>query len=322
MLEEVFNAAAQAAPYIGLAVAAYGVARYAATSFFTVNQKQEALITSFGKHVRTEKEPGLHMKLPWPFNIVKARVGTDLYQVSENLATKTKDDLFVSLPITIQFEVKDSAKFHFDNHNAMENMKKAVSASVRTATSGKQFQELYSDRDEVSTHVIDHLKDTVAEYGISLRRIIIDEPTAPEAVQRAFNEVRASERLMEASKNKAAAHKIEVVARAEAEKEADILRGEGKAGFREKLFNQYGVQIEGLVEKGVPREEAIKVMLDTMHQDTLRDIGHQGNMVIVTGDNSGIGNRIAELQALRPKQTPATEQDRTPAPVAMAGGPA
>lgn len=322
MLQEAFNMAAQVMPYVAYGVAAYAAARYAATSLFTVKQKEEALITSFGKHTRTEKEPGLHFKKPWPFNIVTARVGTDLLQVSEKLDTKTKDDLFVSLPITIQFEINDSAKYYFDNRNALENMKKAVSAAVRTATSGKDFQQLYSDRDEVSTHVIDQLKDTVSEYGINLRRIIIDEPTAPEQVQRAFNEVRASERLMEASKNKAAAHKIEVVARAEADKEADVLRGEGKAGFREKLFGRYGSQIDELVQKGVPREEAIKVMLDTMHQDTLRDIGHQGNMVIVTGDNSGIGNRIAELQALRPKQNPAPEQDRAPVPVAMAGGPA
>lgn len=269
--------------------------------------------------MRTEKDPGLHMKLPWPFNTVSAKVGTDLMQVEETLATKTSDDLFVQLPIAIQYEINDTGKYHFDNREPIENMKKAVSAAVRTATSGKDFQALYSDRDEVSSHVIDNIKPMVDEYGINLRRIIIDEPTAPQEVQASYNEVRASERLKEAAKNKAEAHKIKLVARAEAEKQADILRGEGKAGFRKALFHQYGEQIESLVGKGVDREEAIKVMLDTMHQDTMRDIGQQGNMVIVTPDGSGAGGRIAELQTLRPKQIPAVEQNTAPSPPAVAG---
>lgn len=316
MLGDAFNAAASVAPYIPLAIGGLLLLK---STLFTVNQKEEALITSFGKHVRTEKDPGLHMKLPWPFNTVSAKVGTDLMQVEETLATKTSDDLFVQLPIAIQYEINDTGKYHFDNREPIENMKKAVSAAVRTATSGKDFQALYSDRDEVSSHVIDNIKPTVDEYGINLRRIIIDEPTAPQEVQASYNEVRASERLKEAAKNKAEAHKIELVARAEAEKQADILRGEGKAGFRKALFDQYGEQIESLVGKGVDREEAIKVMLDTMHQDTMRDIGQQGNMVIVTPDGSGAGGRIAELQTLRPKQVPATEQNTAPPPPAVAG---
>lgn len=306
-LGSIFHAAAIGIPAIA---ATYGAVKFAASTLFTVNQKQEALITSFGKHVRTEQSPGLHLKQPWPFQVVAAKIGTDLQQVQETLATKTKDDLFVELPIAIQYEISDPAKYHFENRAAVDNMKKAVSAAVRTSTSGKQFQELYSDRDEISDHVIEQIKPIVGEYGINLRRIIIDEPTAPPQVQASFNEVRASERLMEASKNKAAAHKIELVARAEAEKQADILRGEGKAGFRKALFEQYGEQIETLVGKGVDREEAIKVMLDTMHQDTMRDIGHQGNMVIVTTDKSSdIGGGLAALQTLRPKQKPAGEQD-------------
>ena len=158
---------------------------------------------------------------PWPLQTIAAKVGTDLQQVQETLASKTKDDLFVELPIAIQYEVNDPAKFFFENRNAVDNMKKAVSAAVRTSTSGKDFQDLYSDRDEISGHVIEQIKPIVDEYGINLRRIIIDEPTAPEEVETAFNEVRASERLKEAAKNKAEAHKIELVARAEAEKQAE-----------------------------------------------------------------------------------------------------
>jgi regulator of protease activity HflC (stomatin/prohibitin superfamily) len=277
--------------------AALGVAAIAALPMmlFTVREKQEALVTSFGKLIRTEKNPGLRMKMPW-HKVTK--VGTDLQQESETLETKTKDDLFVKLPIAIQFEITDTGKYFFSNRDAVATMKKSVSAAVRTASAGREFQELYGDRDEISTAVIDHIKKDVEEFGINLRRIIIDEPTAPQEVQNAFNEVRASERLREAAKNKAEAHKIEVVARAEAEKTADVLRGQGKAGYRKEIFDQYSAQIGKLVESGTPREEAISVMMRAMEQDTLRDVGEKGNLVIVNNGGTGGASGIAEVQTL------------------------
>ena len=68
--------------------------------FYTVKQRQEALITSFGKHVGTTETPGFKMKAPWPFQVVEKKIPTDLQQVEEMLDTKTKDNLFVGLPIT------------------------------------------------------------------------------------------------------------------------------------------------------------------------------------------------------------------------------
>ena len=297
-----------------------GLLAYLSTSIFTVDQKTEALITTFGKHTRTEKEPGLHLKWPWPFNVIANTVSTDLLQVQENLATKTKDDLFVSLPIAIQFEVADTAKYHFDNRNAIDNMKKSVSQAVRTATSGKDFQELYSDRDEVSNAVIDHIKKDVQEFGINIRRIIIDEPTAPQEVQNAFNEVRASERLKEAARNKAEAYKIEIVAKAEGDKTADVLRGEGKAGYRKAIFDQYSEQIGKLEAAGVPRKEAIQVMMQAMEQDTLRDVGEHGNAVVFNNGGHSSPAALAEMQAVRSLTAEQDNHRRPPAaPSAMPG---
>ena len=311
---------AGASAFLGVPIAAMALTGAAvaaglswlSSSVFTVDQKTEALITTFGKPTRTEANPGLHLKWPWPFNMIAETVSTDLQQVQENLATKTKDDLFVSLPIAIQFEVADTAKFHFDNRQAVENMKKSVSQAVRTSTSGKDFQELYSERDEVSNAVIAHVAEQVKEFGINIRRIIIDEPTAPQEVQNAFNEVRASERLKEAAKNKAEAYKIEIVAKAEGDKTADILRGEGKAGYRRAIFDQYSEQIAKLEESGVPRHEAIDVMMRAMEQDTLRDVGEHGNAVVFNSSSSGPA-ALAEVQAIR-ALTPgpaAAEQDNS-----------
>lgn len=298
------------AGYAGLGLAAIW---YASTSLFMVGQKQEALITSFGKHVRTEDKPGLHLKLPVPFNVVAEKIYTGTQQVTEPLETKTKDDLFVGLPITIQYEITDPAVYYFDKENPLEQIKKIVSAAVRTNASAKQFQDLYDDREEISEQVIEAVGDKIREFGVELKRIVVDEPQAPEEIIGAYNKVRASERLRDAANNESEAEKIRIVRRAEAEKEAQILHGEGVAGFREKIFHNYETQIKHLVDQGISKDEALKVMMETMHMDVMRDIGHAGNMVIVTDGANASASRIAEIQSLKGTLgKPTGEQDNLP----------
>jgi regulator of protease activity HflC (stomatin/prohibitin superfamily) len=269
---------------------------YLFTCLFTVPQRREALITFFGKHVRTEHHAGLHLKWPWPFNIVAARIPTDLRQVNEMLDTKTKDDLFVRLPITIQYEIRDTARFYFDTDLPIEQMNKIVSASVRKYTSGKDFQELYDERDEISLAVIDDVKAQIEDYGICIRRIVVDEPSAPKDVQDSFNRVRASEREKDAATNEAAADYIRSVKAAEADKQRNILIGEGVAGFRQSIAQGYADIRRSLVKDGVNPDVADRFMEEAMRLDTIRDVGDKGNMVIVMPQekhDSGLSALIA-----------------------------
>lgn len=259
---------------------------YLCTCIYTVPQRREALITSFGKYVRTQYKAGLHLKYPWPFNLVAARIPTDLRQVTEMLDTKTKDNLFVSLPITIQYEIVDTARYYFDTDVPVHQMSKIVSASVRKYTSGKDFQELYDERDEISEAVIQDVKTQIMEYGINIRRIVVDEPTVPQDVQDAYNHVRASERQKDAAQNEAAADYIRRVKAAEADKERNILIGQGVAGFRKSIAEGYASIRNELILQGVDPIAADHFMEEAMRLDTMRDIGDKGNMVIVIPSNS------------------------------------
>lgn len=284
------------------AAAIFGLSVLGGT-FYTVPQKHVGLITQFGRHSRTVSTPGLKVKIPF-IQKVEELVPTALQTVEVELDTKTKDDLFVKLPIKIQFEVNNPAKFYFDNANPIQQVKDIISAETRKYTSGKEFQELYNEREEISDGVISAVKSQMDEYGIALRRIVIDEPRAPIDVQDAFNKVRASERLKDAAKNEAEADYIRRVRAAEADKDRDLLRGEGAAGYRERIFAQYAQQIESLTAHGTPREEAVAVMMAIMRLDTYREVGDKGNMIIVTPDNE-TGKAMADFQALSRTVVPA-----------------
>ncbi len=273
---------------------------YLVTCIYTVPQRREALITSFGKHVYTQLYAGLHLKWPWPFNVVAVKIPTDLRQVNETLDTKTKDDLFVSLPITIQYEVSDTGRFYFDTSYPVDQMNKIVSASVRKYTSGKQFQALYDERDEISEAVIRDVKEQVAEYGISIRRIIVDEPSAPQEVQDSFNRVRASEREKDAAQNEADADYIRRVKAAEADKQRNILIGEGVAGFRRSIAEGYTSIRREMVDEGVDPAVAERFMEEAMRLDTIRDVGEKGNMVIVMPSGQAANQNMSDLITASP----------------------
>lgn len=303
-ITSLFNLAATVA---GSAVALYAGYKTLKGSFFNVQQQQDVLVTRFGKHIRTESQPGLKMRVPFIDRI--ASVSRATFQSSEELNTKTKDDLFVALPITVQYEIMDSSKFYFKNKDAVANMMKLVSASVRTSTSGKDFQELYTDRDSISTAVIDHIQKDVDDFGIGIRRIVIDQPNAPAEVQKAFNEVRASERRKESARNNADAHYIEVVRKAEADKDALKLSGEGAAQFRKAILDGYKDQIKELTHDGsIDQKEALEIVLRAMTLDALRDVGKNGNTVIVPQDFAA-GN-LAATQTLQNLGTHSPANDR------------
>lgn len=248
--------------------------------FFTVPQGYEKMVTRFGKLVGEPRSTGLNLKLPIIDRVTPA-ISVQLQQVKDKLATKTQDNIFVELPISIQFEVRDTAQFYFASNEPIYQIQALVNASVRTHTSDKDFQHLYSDRDQISQAVIQDIAANMMDYGVVLTRIVIDEPHAPQEIQGAYNKVRASERAMEAAKNEAQADYIRRVKEAEADKQRNILIGEGVAGFRQKIADNYVLMQQRFREAGVAPGDAVDIMAKTMYLDTIRDVGDKGNMIIV-----------------------------------------
>lgn len=265
------------------------------SSFFQVPQQHSGLVTRFGRHIRTENEPGLKTKVPFIDKAIK--VSLEEFQTDEKLETKTKDDLFVTLPISIHHYVSDPKIVTFEKANAVQLMKKVVAAAVREYTSKKSFQELYDERHQIKQGVLERVAEQVAGFGIHINDIVIDEPQASSQVKQTFDNVRSSEMERQAAKNQAEAEYIKTVRRAEADKERNILIGEGVAGFREKIATGYATLRAKLISDGVDPDTADRFMEEAMRLDTIRDVGEKGNMIIVTPDNSS-GHRIAELQAI------------------------
>ena len=166
-MSTIFNVAAWAA-------AGIGVLSFIGSGLYTVAQEHQALVTRFGRHVRTNETPGLKFKIP--FIEQKKEISMQEYQVDESLTTKTTDDLFVDLPIAIHFQISDPATYWFKKGDAQQLMKKVVAAAVREYTSKKSFQELYDERQEIRHGVLEKVEQQVSGFGLQINDIVMPKP--------------------------------------------------------------------------------------------------------------------------------------------------
>ncbi len=308
-LGNIFSTAAQVGMYGAAALGLYLTAR---GTFYTVPQQHTGLVTRFGEHVRTNETPGLKTKIPFVEKV--AKISQQEFQTKEMLETKTADDLFVKLPISIHFEVSDPAIFHFNKDKPVGLMSNVVSAAVREYTSQKKFQELYNERSQIKDGVLAKVADKVGGFGLHINDIVIDEPQASQEVKHTFDRVRSSALEKEAAANEAEAHYIRAVKEGEGIAKRSALIGEGIAGLRENVAKGYDKTRKMLVDGGMEPHMADNFIIEAMRLDTLRDIGDKGNMVIVSPDAAS-GNRIAELQTVAPTiGKTVAEQNNAPRP--------
>lgn len=281
---------------------------------FTVKEKEAVIMESFGRYVKTITTPGITVVPPW--HTIAKRVPTDMQQVEENLSTKTKDDIFVSIPIKMHLQVTDAKKFHYDSSAPVEQVKARVAATIKQLVSGMEFIKLYETREQISEEARQKVGKEVEDlYGMKLIDVIVDEPHASATAQASFSRVKESERNLVAAQNDSEAIKKRIIAEAEAKKEALRLHGEGISAQRAAIFENYAEQFNNLSKKGMTPEMAHEIITLAMSLDTTRDAAEKGNMIVTT---TSANDLLGQMQTLgktltKPAAAPANENSAAPA---------
>ena len=271
------------------------------------------LIESFGRYVKTVQKPGLNFKWPWPFQSIARKIATDVHQSKDDLRTKTKDDIFVTIPIKMHTQITDSKKYYYNSNNPGEQVQSRITAAMKQLTSSLDFAELYQARETLSEQVRERVgKELEDLYGVKIVDVIVDEPQAPAEIQTAYNSVKASEREATAKLNNAQAEKQSAILRAEGRKEELRLDGEGVAEQRSAIFKNYASQFNKLAEEGLTSDMAQHTILLAMANDTLRDAAKHGNVIITTGNSNEILGQIQALgKTLAKPMKPANDHEHT-----------
>ena len=213
-------------------------------SFFTVNTAQVAVITRFGKFLRVA-DPGLNWKVPY-FDSVAGMVSLRVNQISLTMETKTKDNVFVTIPISVQNRVRPEKVFdaYYKLSDPTAQIKSYVEQVILGHVPGMTLDEVFASQSSIAAAVKQELDADMATFGFEIVNVLVTDIVPDQKVKSAMNDINAAQREQVAANARGEAEKILVVKKAEAEAESKALQGQGIANQRKAIIEGLQVSIE------------------------------------------------------------------------------
>ncbi|MGA3080338.1 MAG: SPFH domain-containing protein [Terracidiphilus sp.] len=244
-------------------------------SFFTVNTAEVAVITHFGEFKRVAT-PGLNWKLPF-FDSVAGVVSLRVSQISLTMETKTKDNVFVTIPISVQNRVRPEKVYDafYKLSDPTAQIKSYVEQVILGHVPGMTLDEVFASQSSIAAAVKQELDADMATFGFEIVNVLVTDIVPDQKVKSAMNDINAAQREQVAANARGEAEKILVVKKAEAEAESKALQGQGIANQRKAIIEGLQVSIEQFqkVVDGASSKDVMQLVMVTQYFDTLKSIG-------------------------------------------------
>ncbi len=244
-------------------------------SFFTVNTAQVAVITRFGKFLRVA-EAGLNWKAPY-LDTVAGLVSLRVNQITLTMETKTKDNVFVTIPISVQNRVRPEKVYDafYKLSDPVAQIKSYVEQVILGHVPSMTLDEVFASQASIAQAVKLELDADMAAFGYEIVNVLVTDIVPDSKVKSAMNDINAAQREQVAANARGEAEKILVVKKAEAEAESKALQGQGIANQRKAIIEGLQTSVEQFQKavEGASSKEVMQLVLVTQYFDTLKSIG-------------------------------------------------
>jgi len=255
-------------------------------AFFVVKQQTAAIIERFGKF-QSIRHSGLQLKIPLVDRIA-GRLSLKIQQLDVIVETKTLDDVFVRLKISVQYKViRDKvyeAFYKLDYPH--EQITSYVFDVVRAEVPKMKLDDVFVKKDDIAIAVKTELNEAMMDYGYDIIKTLVTDIDPDAQVKAAMNRINASEREKIAAQFEGDAARILIVEKAKAEAESKRLQGQGIADQRREIARGLEESVEVLNKVGINSQEASALIVVTQHYDTLQSIGGESNINLILLPNS------------------------------------
>ncbi len=246
-------------------------------SFFTVQTAQVAIITRFGRYVRSA-EAGLNWKIPM-IEALAGRMSLRVNQIELTMETKTKDNVFVTIPISVQTRVRAEKVYaaYYSLSDPEAQIRAYVEQVVLGHVPGMTLDEVFASQSGIAAAVKHELDVDMAGFGYEIVNVLVTDIIPDAKVKSAMNDINAAQREQVAAAARGEAEKILVVKKAEAEAESKALQGQGIANQRRAIIEGLRGSIEDFQKAlgEASAQEVMQLVLVTQYFDTLKSIGEQ-----------------------------------------------
>ncbi len=268
-------------------------------SFFIVKQQTVAIIERFGKFVGFRRS-GLQFKVP-VMDKIAARVNLKVQQLDVQVETKTKDDVFVHLKVSVQFRVIPDSVYdaYYKLENPFEQINSYIFDTVRAEVPKMRLDDVFERKDDIAHAIQDELGEAMGEYGYKIVKALVTDIDPAAEVKTAMNRINAAERIKVAAEYEGEAERIRIVAKATAEAESKRLQGQGIADQRREIARGIEDSVESLNKVGINSQEASALIVVTQHYDTLQSIGENtgSNLILMPNSPSSANDMLTTMLA-------------------------
>ena len=255
-------------------------------TFFIVRQQSAAVVERFGKFVSV-RHSGLQLKIPI-IDRVSGRVSLRVQQLDVVVETKTKDDVFVKIKVSVQYKViKDKV---FDAFYKLDFPQDQITSYVfdvvRAEVPKMILDDVFEKKDDIAIAVKSELNDSMLNYGFDIIKTLVTDIDPDAQVKDSMNRINASEREKVAAQFEGDAQRILIVERAKAEAESKRLQGQGIADQRREIARGLEDSVKVLNGVNINSQEASALIVVTQHYDTLQSVGSASNSNLILMPNS------------------------------------
>jgi regulator of protease activity HflC (stomatin/prohibitin superfamily) len=273
------------------------------SSFFTVKQQTSVIVERFGKY-HSIRHAGLQLKIP-VIDKIAGRINLKIQQLDVIIETKTKENVFVKMKVSVQFKVIQTNVYDafYKLEYPHDQITSYVFDVVRAEVPKLKLDDVFERKDDIAIAVKRELNEAMTTYGYDIINTLITDIDPDPQVKNAMNRINAADREKSAAEYEAEAQRIRIVAKAKAEAESKRLQGQGIADQRREIARGLVESVDILNQVGINSQEASALIVVTQHYDTLQAIGADANSNLILLPNSPqagsdmLNNMIASFAA-------------------------
>lgn len=266
---------------------------------FTVKQQTAYIIERFGKF-SSIRSAGLQFKIPI-IDRIASRLSLRIQQLDVVVETKTKDDVFVHLKISVQYQILANKVYdaYYRLQNPHEQLTAYIFDLVRAEIPKMILDDVFEKKDEIAIAVKNDLKEAMLDYGYDIVKALVTDIDPDLSVKEAMNRINAAEREKVAAQHEGDAQRILIVERAKAEAESKRLQGKGIADQRREIARGLEESVDTLNKAGINPQEASALIVITQHYDTLQAIGATSgsNLILLPNNPTAASNMLNDMTA-------------------------
>mgnify|MGYP000657503416 FL=1 len=268
-------------------------------SVFTVKQQTAAIIERFGKF-NSIRQSGLQLKIPL-VDRVAGKLSLKIQQLDVIIETKTLDDVFVKLKVSVQYKVIKEKVYDafYKLDYPHDQITSYVFDVVRAEVPKMKLDDVFVKKDDIAIAVKSELNDAMMTYGYDIIKTLVTDIDPDAQVKEAMNRINASEREKVAAQYEGDAQRILIVERAKAEAESKRLQGQGIADQRREIARGLEESVEVLNRAGINSQEASALIVITQHYDTLQSIGADtnSNLILLPNNPNAASSMLNDMVA-------------------------